>query len=251
MRKAGKYGLIAATIFIALLLQIKTTYFPSTAKHTVSSSAGEGHLPDFVDSYGVLAEKYIPASFSQKVVALTFDDGPHPVVTKRILEILERHNAKATFFMVGERVLYHPAIVREVFRSGHEIGNHTWSHDNLMELDIDEIEKELSSTNKAIQQIIGKRPSVFRPPYGSLTDSARRQISMQVTFWSVDTLDWKYKDADLLLQEVESNVHDGAIILMHDIFPSTADGLEGVLQHLESQGYTFVTVSELNNLYQK
>ena len=251
MRKASKYSLIAATIFIALLLQIKTTYFPSTAKPTVSSSAGEGHPPNFVDSYGVLAEKYIPASFSEKVVALTFDDGPHPVVTKRILEILERHNAKATFFMVGEHVQYYPDIVREVFRGGHEIGNHTWSHDNLEGLEIDEIEKEIASTNKAIQQIIGKRPSVFRPPYGLLTDSARRQISMQLAFWSVDTFDWEHKDTQLLLREVKNKVHDRAIILMHDIFPSTADGLEGVLQYLESQGYTFVTVSELNNLYQK
>ena len=251
MRKASKYGLIAAIIFIALLSGIKTTYFTLKAVPVVSPSVGEGHPQSFVYADEALAGKNIPASFSEKVVALTFDDGPHPVVTKRILEILERHNAKATFFMVGEHVQYYPDIVREVFMDGHEIGNHTWSHDNLEGLEIDEIEKELASTNKAIQQIIGKRPSVFRPPYGLLTDSARRQISMQLAFWSVDTFDWKHKDAQLLLREVKNKVHDRAIILMHDIFPSTADGLEGVLQYLESQGYTFVTVSELNNLYQK
>ncbi|MGM9951094.1 MAG: polysaccharide deacetylase family protein [Lysinibacillus sp.] len=251
MRKAGKCGLIATIIFIAFLLEIKTTYFPSKATPTISSSADEGHPPDIVHSYGALPERYLPASFSGKVVALTFDDGPHPVVTKRILDILERHNAKATFFMVGEHVQYYPDIVREVFRGGHEIGNHTWSHDNLEELEIDEIEKEISSTNKAIQQIVGKKPSVFRPPYGLLTESAGRQITMQVTRWSVDTFDWEHKDADLLLREVENKVHDRAVILMHDIFPSTADGLEKVLQHLKRQGYTFVTVSELNNLHQK
>ena len=251
MRKASRYGLAAAIIFIALLSGIKTSYFPPEAVPAISPPAGGGHPSGFADADGAFIEKSIPASFSGKVVALTFDDGPHPVVTKRILEVLERHNAKATFFMVGEHVQYYPDIVREVFRGGHEIGNHTWSHDNLEKLEIDEIEKEIAATNKAIQQIIGKRPSVFRPPYGLLADSARRQISMQLAFWSVDTFDWEHKDAQLLLQEVKNKVHDRAIILMHDIYPSTADGLEWVLQHLESQGYTFVTVSELNSLDEK
>ena len=180
-----------------------------------------------------------------KIIALTFDDGPHPKITKKILDILDRHNAKATFFMVGERVQYYPKTVQDVFSRGHEIGNHTWNHGDLSKLEMEEIEKEISTTNEAIQRITGNRPTLFRPPYGSLPDPIRRQVDMTVALWSADTFDWKYKDADLLLKEVTDRVHDQAIVLMHDIYPSTADGLEEVLQYLEGEGYTFVTVSEL------
>lgn len=180
-----------------------------------------------------------------KVIALTFDDGPHPKITKKILDILDRHNAKATFFMVGERVQYYPKTVQDVFSRGHEIGNHTWDHGDLSKLEMEEIEKEISTTNEAIQRITGNRPTLFRPPYGSLTDPIRQQVDMTIALWSADTFDWKYKDADLLLKEVTDRVHDQAVVLMHDIYPSTADGLEQVLQYLEGEGYTFVTVSEL------
>lgn len=186
-----------------------------------------------------------------KVVALTFDDGPHPEVTTEILNILDRYNAKATFFMVGERVQYYPKTVRDVFARGHEIGNHTWSHSNLTELKEGEVEEEITYTNEAVYRIIGKKPAVFRPPYGSLNDLIRQQIKMKIVLWSADTFDYKSKDADLILEEVSNKVHDKAIILMHDIYPSTADGLESVLQYLQEQGYTFVTVSELFALEQK
>jgi peptidoglycan-N-acetylglucosamine deacetylase len=186
-----------------------------------------------------------------KVVALTFDDGPHPQITKQILDTLDRYNAKATFFMVGEHVRYFPQTVQDVFKRGHEIGNHTWNHSDLTELKEEEIEKEISSTNEAIQQIIGKKPAVFRPPYGSLTDSIRKQIDMTIALWSADTFDWKYKDEDLILEELSNKVHNRAIVLMHDIYPSTADSLEEILKYLKEEGYTFVTVSELFALEQK
>lgn len=204
--------------------------------HSQTDGASPSEIPLFVNQ---------KLSAGTKMIALTFDDGPHPKVTEQILEILDRHHAKATFFMVGERVQYYPETVQNVFRRGHEIGNHTWSHSDLSKMEEEEVAGEITATNEAIRQVTGKRPAVFRPPYGSLTDAIRQKIDMQIVLWSADTFDWKHKDADILLTEVTNRVHDQAIVLMHDIYPSTAEGLEQVLQYLEGKGYSFVTVSEL------
>lgn len=271
--------LLTTIICIALFSEKKTGNFIITPFAVSSNQEGpqtkspvaaastmfvQNQVPDF-HSYADIPDSRIDSKYqleplllggreispTEKVVALTFDDGPHPAVTTKILNILDRYDAKATFFMVGERVQYYPKTVRDVFARGHEIGNHTWSHSDLTELNEEEVDEEITSTNEAVYRIIGKKPAVFRPPFGSLNDPLRQQIKMKIVLWSADTFDYKSKDADLILEEVSNKVHDKAIILMHDIYPSTADGLEPVLQYLQEQGYTFVTVSELFALEQK
>lgn len=182
---------------------------------------------------------------SKKYIALTFDDGPHPQVTKQILQLLDKYNVKATFFMLGSRIQFYPTLVKEVQMAGHEIGNHTWTHPVLTKLSAAVIQKEFDSTEQALVNTIGQNSTVFRPPYGAINDSVRALIPRQTVNWTIDTLDWKHRDPNKLLPMVKSTLHNNAIVLMHDIHQSTADGLEPVLQYLQSEGYEFLTVSQI------
>ncbi|WP_432352165.1 polysaccharide deacetylase family protein [Sporosarcina sp. A2] len=181
-----------------------------------------------------------------KKIALTFDDGPDPKSTIQILEILKKYDAKATFFMLGSRVEYYPETAKAVKDAGHEIGNHSWNHPDLSKMPLAKALEEINRTTAIIQQVTGDKPTVFRPPYGAYTEQLSKQTIPPITLWNVDTLDWKYRNADKLLEEVKKSTKDGSTILMHDIHQSTADGLENVMVYLQSQGYEFVTVSELH-----
>lgn len=182
---------------------------------------------------------------SKKRIALTFDDGPHPEITKQILALLEKYNAKATFFMIGSRVQYYPGLVREVRENGHELGNHTWTHPVLTKMSPADIEKEYNSTEEAIIHATGEHSTVFRPPYGAINEEVRNIIPCKSINWTIDTLDWKYHDSEKLFPMVKKALHNNAIVLMHDIHQSTADGLEPVLAYLQEEGYEFLTVSEI------
>lgn len=186
-----------------------------------------------------------------KRIALTFDDGPHPKVTEQILNILDKYHAKATFFMLGSRVQYYPDIARDVLARGHEIGNHTWNHPVLTKLSQEQSLQQYTSTVAEIEKAINQAPTVFRPPYGATNETINAQIPIPVVLWTIDTLDWKHRNAQQLLPNIKNNLHNNAIVLMHDIHQSTADGLDAVLAYLQGQGYEFVTVSEILPYRQK
>lgn len=187
---------------------------------------------------------------TKKRIALTFDDGPHPKVTKQILALLAKYNAKATFFMLGSRVQYYPDVAKEVRAAGHEVGNHTWTHSVLTKMPATAIKKEFESTEQAIVSAIGENSTVFRPPYGATNDAVKVLIPRTSINWTIDTLDWKYRDPNKLLPMVKTALHNNAIVLMHDIHQSTADGLESVLKYLQSEGYQFITVTEAMQFHQ-
>lgn len=147
--------------------------------------------------------------------------------------------------MLGSRAQYYPGLVREVLDSGHELGNHTWSHPVLTKMTPAEIEKEYNSTEEAIIHATGENSTVFRPPYGAINDDVRNTIPCKSVNWTIDTLDWKYRDSEKLFPMVKEALHNNAIVLMHDIHQSTADGLEPVLAYLQKEGYEFLTVSEI------
>ncbi|ARD47150.1 hypothetical protein SporoP37_02740 [Sporosarcina sp. P37] len=182
-----------------------------------------------------------------KKIALTFDDGPDPNYTMKILNILEKYDAKATFFMLGNRVNLYPSIAKEVADAGHEIGNHSWNHPSLTDVTDDELQSEVHDTSEIIWEVIGKPATVFRPPYGAVDNRVRESTKLPVVLWNLDTLDWDHHDPELMLEHVQKDSRNGSIILMHDIHKSTADGLEAILESLKSQGYKFVTVSELES----
>lgn len=185
---------------------------------------------------------------NQKYVALTFDDGPHKDYTPQILDTLKKYNAKATFYVLGNRVSYYPDIVKRAYEEGHEIGNHTWSHPNLTSLSQESLIEEINNASNEIAKITGKMPATIRPPYGAYNETVQDFVSMPIILWSVDTLDWKHKSSARIKQVIQTNVTDGSIILMHDIHQASADALEDVLISLSQQGYQFVTISALLQL---
>lgn len=187
----------------------------------------------------------------KKFVALTFDDGPSNTVTPKVLKVLKKHHAKATFFMVGSQVNANPKMAKKVYAEGHEIGNHSYSHADLKQLSNAKIKSQLSKTNKAIKSATGHNPTAFRPPYGSVDKRVRAQTKLPTILWSVDTRDWEHRNSKKLLSYVKQYTYPESIVLMHDIHMSTANGLDAVLTYLEKQGYTFVTVSELNDQKKK
>ena len=185
---------------------------------------------------------------SKKYVALTFDDGPHPTRTKKLLNILDDYKVKATFFMIGKNANANPGLVKEVSNRGHEVTNHSYNHPNLANLSYDNIMKELTSTDQAIINSSVQKPKLVRPPYGSFNDNVKKAIKnngQTMVNWSVDTLDWKHRNTPSIMSYVKQQVHPGAIILMHDIHETTVDAVPSVIEYLKSQGYEFVTVSDI------
>lgn len=183
-----------------------------------------------------------------KYVALTFDDGPHKELTPYILSVLKKHKARATFYVLGNRVEYYPDIVKRAFDEGHEIGSHSWSHPKLTSLSQSELLKQMNETSNMIAKITGKAPATTRPPYGAFDNTVQKAINGPIVNWSVDTLDWKHKNKELVKKIAIENTTNGSIILMHDIQQATAQALDDIIKELSAQGYQFVTVSELLEL---
>ena len=182
------------------------------------------------------------------MVALTFDDGPHPINTFRILRALKKYNASATFFMLGNCVKSNPDIPSQVIAQGCEIGTHSMSHPNLVKLDDSNVEMQIGTSSEIIGQKSGKKIHLLRPPYGSYNDIVKqkaKEYDLAIILWNIDTEDWKSKNADKIVEHVLTHVEDGDIILMHDIYDTSAEAAERILEELTKQGYQFVTVSEL------
>lgn len=180
------------------------------------------------------------------IIALTFDDGPaYNKASDQILDILEKYNVKATFFMVGQNAKDHPKNLKRKVKLGMEIGNHTMKHNHLgKQVTADDIKK----SSEAIYKTCGVYPTAFRSPGGSTTKLIRdecKKEKMPLYYWSVDTEDWKSRDADKVYKTVMKNVSDGDIILMHDIYPSTAKAVKKLIPALIKKGYQFVTCEEL------
>ena len=179
-----------------------------------------------------------------KCVALTFDDGPGRY-TDELLDMLDEHDAKATFYLLGSNVDRYADEVRRMSHEGHEIGNHTWKHDDLTTLSADQIKDDLARTDEAVFEVTGQRPATMRPPYGSLDDTAREAIDHPMVLWDVDTLDWQHRDGDRILDITLDQTGDGSVVLFHDIHQTSVDAIPDVLDGLADRGYHFVTVTDL------
>ncbi len=179
-----------------------------------------------------------------KCIALTFDDGPGPA-TGRLLSTLASHDARATFFVVGPNARRYPHVLKQAAAAGHEIGNHTWSHRSLASLSPEEGRRELARTDDAVSAATGSAPTLTRPPYGATNPQVNRLVHTPVVLWDVDTLDWKHRNADTVARAALRDAHPGAIVLMHDIHPTSVAAMPRILDGLAARGYQFVTVSEL------
>lgn len=182
---------------------------------------------------------------SEKRIALTFDDGPHPVQTKKLLEGLKERGMKATFFVTGEHALQYPKLIKQMQDDGHLIGNHTYHHVQLGKVSRDVYFKEILDTNEVIEKITGSAPSFIRPPYGSWDKNYEKELNMIPVLWNIDPLDWCTNDANKVYQRVLSSVKDQDIILMHDSYETTVTATFLLVDELTKKGYKFVTVDEL------
>src|SRR6266487_2952485 len=182
-------------------------------------------------------------------IAMTFDDGPSATLTPKLLDLLAAHHIKATFFVIGENVAEHPEIVERAAREGHEIGNHSWSHPNFGKMSDQAVRSQLQRTDDAIKNATGQRPTLMRPPYGSITAREKRWIhdefGYRVILWDVDPLDWKRPGPAVVRNRILKETQPGSIVLSHDIHPGTIEAMPSTLDALEAKGFKFVTVSEL------
>ena len=182
-----------------------------------------------------------------KVIALTFDDGPGPY-TAHLLDILDQYGAKATFFLIGSKVSSQANVVRSIHARGHQLGNHSWSHPELPKLPVNQIAGEIDRTNDAIKQATGVTPAILRPPYGAVNGVVLEQLrlrGMSSILWSVDTRDWADRNSDIVCSRAVAGARPGAIILMHDIHQTSVNAVPCILSALKQQGYSFVTVQGL------
>ena len=187
------------------------------------------------------------AKKQQKLVALTFDDGPNAATTPQALDILAKYHVKGTFFMLGKNIAGNEQLVKRVHDEGHEIGNHSWSHPQLPTLALEQAKKQIEDTQAALRAVIGESPKMMRPPYGAINDTLRNAVDMSFIMWNVDSLDWKNRNTGSIMEQVKKQTYPGSIILMHDIHQTTINALPSVIEYLQKNGYTLVTVSELLN----
>ncbi len=184
-----------------------------------------------------------------KYIALTFDDGPHNKLTPRLLDLLKKYDAKATFFVLGNRLGYAKDIVKRIADEGHEIGNHSNSHKDLTKMSASEIAAEMDPTDEILESIIGQKTTVMRPPYGAINDNVKKYAQdkgLPIIMWKIDPEDWKYRDGKVVARTIIDSVSPGDVVLLHDIHETSVDAAEIVLKELTDKGYQFVTVSELN-----
>lgn len=197
---------------------------------------------------GVLRAEVVPrmVEAGDKMVAITYDDGPGGKSEEKILASLEKYDGRATFFYLGNLIAENPENVKKAHKLGCEIGNHSWNHPDLKSCKTKKVKSQIKKTNEAIEKVTGEKPTLFRPPYGSYGEKTLKAVNLPFVFWSVDSKDWESKNKDAILEVVENAENlDGSIILMHSIHDATADATEELLPWLSWHGYQTVTVSEL------
>ncbi|MDX6742103.1 polysaccharide deacetylase family protein [Actinocorallia sp. A-T 12471] len=212
---------------------------PPTAAPTPTPTPSAPPLKDF--------QRPVTDCAKHKCVALTFDDGPGDH-TARLLDMLAAADAKVTFFVVGEQAVHYPDLILREVEEGHEVGNHTWHHTQLDRSSIARIHKEIDGTSKAIERILGFKPTLMRPPYGA-TDARVAKIAksrgLAEIIWSVDTDDWRDRNSSIVARRAIRGLRPGAIILLHDIHPTTVDAVPAILKAAKKRGLTLATVTDL------
>lgn len=192
-----------------------------------------------------IEETEVKVEKEEKLIAITFDDGPNPLTTPVLLDGLAERNVKATFFMLGTCAEKNSEIVKRMYADGHDIGNHSYSHKNLPKIPNSDAKIQYDKPNEILNSIIGTNSTLFRPPYGHYNQSIKEFIDTPIILWNIDPEDWKYKDADGISKHIVDRAKDGDIILLHDIYATSVEAAFKVIDTLQEQGFKFVTVDEL------
>ncbi|OPZ14769.1 MAG: Peptidoglycan-N-acetylglucosamine deacetylase [candidate division BRC1 bacterium ADurb.BinA364] len=217
------------------------------AEHSESKPADSGYE---TASAVTPNTKYIFSGSSlSRSVALTFDDGPNPKYTPKLLTYLRENEVPATFFLLGESIAGNEYLVSEMSDFGFEIGNHSWNHPDLSKSPANKVELQINNTSDLIQQITGVRPMIFRPPYGAANQEMRdlcKSLGIEIILWSVDPEDWKSgMTAEKIMSTVRKDTKGGSIILLHDRLSQTIEAVPMIVEYVRSLGLNFVTVSDL------
>lgn len=223
----GIIGLLLTVDFYGIKMAAEG---PADDKAAVSASTGE-------TVHNNPAEK--------KTVALTFDDGPHPVYTPKLLAGLKERGVHVTFFLIGQNIDGNEDIIRQMKEDGHLIGNHSQNHMQLTREQTKEACDQINRTNEKIKSITGQTPEYVRPPFGSWSEELECIVPMKVVLWNVDPLDWKTQNKNRIVRHIINHVEDGSIILLHDVYDTSVDAALEVIDTLSLEGYNFVTVDEL------
>lgn len=198
--------------------------------------------------------RFTPVHVDGPYVALTFDDGPNPELTPKLLDLLAAHHAKATFFVIGKRVVQYPQIFLREVQEGHEIGNHSWSHARLLEISDAAVREELQKADAVIRNVTGASPVLMRPPGGALSvrqaQWIEREFGYRTILWDVHGFDWirPPPPPEAISNRIVKEVHPGAVVVCHDTLPTTIEAVPAILSQLEARQFKFVTVSELLQL---
>lgn len=206
-----------------------------------------------IASSSPVAKVYYHYKTIEPYLCLTFDDGPDKVQTPKVLEILKKYKAKATFFVVGEEIEYQKNILKKVFNDGHDIGNHFYAHENINKLSESQIKESIKKTNDLIYEVTNKKPKYVRPPYGIVNDKLKKvcgELGMDIIIWTddKDSLDWKKTVDSVIINNLTKKVSNGDIFLFHDgnkTFTNTLSAIDVIIPTLQKKGYKFVTVSTL------
>lgn len=178
-------------------------------------------------------------------VALTFDDGPDPVWTPKLLDGLKERGVPATFFLIGRKIEGQEELVQRIHDEGHLIGNHTFNHVELSKLPDKDARMEIEKTSNVIYEVTGEYPQYVRPPFGEWNEKLELEVTMLPVLWNVDPLDWRRTDVEGIVRDVEKKAEDGSIILMHDCYETSVEAALRIADDLTRQGYRFVTADQL------
>ena len=181
----------------------------------------------------------------QKLIALTFDDGPRRSTTTRLLDGLAERGVKATFFLIGRQIADNEDVVERMDREGHQIGIHTFDHVQLTELNQADFDAQVGTTRALLEDLLGHNGFLLRPPFGKWDEGVKNHAGCPIILWSIDPEDWDDKDTDRVVKEVVSQARDGSIILLHDIYPESVDAALQIVDCLHAQGYYFCTIDQL------
>ena len=231
-------------------MKLPRTIRPAPILAAVLSLCLAGYLAVW-PALGYTADRPLPiycVDRPEKVCAISFDAAWGADNTQGILDVLAKYNVKATFFVVGCQTVKDPDIVRRIAAEGHQVGNHSYDHPQMDSLTCAQALADLQKNDALLCRLLGKGDYWVRPPYGLCTDREAAALSVPLVNWSVDTEDWKSKDADKILDIIYRQVSDGDIVLLHDRYQNTVDAVLRAVPHLQEQGYVFVTVSELLTL---
>ncbi|MCI5882835.1 MAG: polysaccharide deacetylase family protein [Clostridiales bacterium] len=243
-----KGSMIAAVVLVLVLIGIKVASTVQSRNEQKRAEEALNQQQEKMVETPLVEEPTPPPTPvpKDKAVALTFDDGPSRDNDGKIIETLQANGAHATFFVLGNRARVDGDIMQMITGAGCEIASHSWDHPQLSKIKWKKVKSQLKRTDDIVAKLLnGYQITLLRPPYGSISKTMRKKIDKPMILWSLDTLDWKTRNAKKIFNGVKKEVKDGDIILMHDIHPETAEALTKIVPWLSEQGYDMLTVSEL------